>query len=173
MLATNLQEIDVDIQATLDALDTQEQQALFTLLAFRFQKKTAVYTTAETELWDAIGTAMGKHERERRALSAFLNGFNGSGGYGRARYADAISLLEAVLNKALPALTRKPVRMQVRVLILRSLVRYLTQIDVPVTEKTILNNFGILEHAVNQTYPGYIAARLLHRIAMQPVSSAR
>ena len=158
----------MDIQA-IDALDTQQQRELYDLLAFRLKNTKVAYTAAEVELWDAVGTALDKSAKERRPLALFVAGNGGTGGFGRARYADAVSTLNAVLDRALPEVTRKPVRMQVRTLMLRSLARYLTAMNVPTTEKSLLNNLGILEHAVDQTYPGYIAARLLHRIALQGV----
>jgi len=67
-------------------------------------------------------------------------------------------------------MVRRPVKASVRRRMLTCLAKYLRAIDVPPTPTTMIQNLSRLEHAVNSCYPGYINARLLHRIA--PLAAA-
>lgn len=45
--------------------------------------------------------------------------------------------------------------------LLKALASYMKDLKIPITLNTVLINLGSLEHAVEQSYPGYIRSRLL------------
>ena len=50
-------------------------------------------------------------------------------------------------------------------LCLRALASELRAREIPVSPRTMFDNFGMIPHALDQRYPGYAAAGLLHRLA--------
>ena len=152
--------------AVIDTLSVKDQQELHALLTYKLRKARPDLTANEHAFWDAINDALGRAVKERLPLSMFLDGKAGGTGYGRTKYAEKLAEVEHVLESAIPALSRLPLKRSVMLIMIKCLVKYLTAIDIPATPKTLLNNTGLLVHAIDQVFPGYIAARLLHRVAV-------
>lgn len=55
--------------------------------------------------------------------------------------------------------------------VMKCLSKYITNLNLPVTLKTVLDNIGMIEYAVNQCYPGYFSCRLLKHTIL-PVQNA-
>jgi hypothetical protein len=144
---------------SLDDLDEAEQRILYDQLAYRFSKQPQTISADEGELWDAIIDALGLPARERPPLKNYIQA------HGKARYIEHVEAVESLISRALPEMVRRPVKASVRRRMLTCLAKYLRAINVPPTPTTMVQNLGRLEYAVDACYPGYINARLLHRIA--------
>ena len=148
----------------LDDLDQAEQRALYEQLAYQFSKQPHTISADEAELWDAILDALGLPARERPPLKNYIEK------HGKAVYIEQVEAFESLLARAMPEMVRRPIKAAVRRRMLACLAKYLRAVNVPPTPKTMLQNLSRLEHAVNSCYPGYINARMLHRIA--PLAAA-
>lgn len=143
----------------LDDLDLAEQRQLYDQLAYRFSKQPAKLSVDEIELWDAIGDALGLPGRERMPLQSYIQA------HGKTKYCDAVAAAEFLISRSMPEIVRRPVKAAVRRCMLACLAKWLRSRDLPATPTVMVQSLGNLEHAVNACYPGYISARLLHRIA--------
>lgn len=143
----------------LDSLTDAERRALHTKLSYDLASaggKSREFSDKETALWRDLGDAL--PTMHRQPLAAFAERF------GLRRYSDAADAFERVAARALPGVVRKPIRDAVRVRMLRCLADMLLGMHVPATAASVLNNIHQIEFAVDQQFPGYIAAGLLHRI---------
>lgn len=140
-------------------LSPEQRRELYDQLAYEFRGVTGkgVRGDIPTELWDVIGDALqGAH---RQPVRRFVED------YGKARYLACAEQLEALIVLAVPSGTRKPVVMAVRRCMIDCLITHLRRRNIPVTPAVIMNSFVMLRHAIEQAYPGYIDAQLLHRVA--------
>lgn len=140
-------------------LTADERRELFNQLAFEFRGSKGSRADIPSELWDVIGDALEQNPGHRRPLPRFLED------YGKARYLACAKQLEALIIQAVPKGTRKPVVMAVRRCMIDCLIAHLRARNIPATPAVILNSFVMLRHAIEQAYPGYIDAQLLHRVA--------
>ena len=145
----------IDI-ASLSAADKKE---LYAQLAHEFQAGTDA-SDLPTDLWDAICHIMRMEGRARMPLKRFVDSF------GKAKYIEHAQQLESLITRAVPRFTRKTQVMAVRRIILGCLVEHMESRDIPITPTSILNCFGMLRMSVEKSYPGYIDAQLLHRVAV-------
>ena len=143
----------------LDDLDPAEQRQLYDQLAYRFSKQTQTFSADEIELWDAICDVLNLGKRERMPLKSYVQQ------HGRTKYGDQVTVVELLIARSVPEMIRRTVKSAVRRRMLACLAKWLRSRDLPVTPTIMTQNLGMLEHAVNACYPGYISARLLHRIA--------
>ena len=148
--------------AEIDKMTKEEQRQLHDLLSHRLAAAPS-YTPKELATWNEICSVI--PGQSRRSLSSFLKGANGNGGFGRKNYQDRVTDLDTLVERSIPALTRRPVKDAVRQEVLQCLVEWLEDRQIPVTPSTLLNSMDSLHHAVDRAYPGYMRAKLLHRIA--------
>lgn len=142
----------------LTDMTLEEKKALSDQLAFELRGGKAPISDAAYELWDALSETVGQ-KAVKAHLLRFLEDF------GKAKYANAVEVCEHLLTAAVPKGTRKPIVMAVRRVVLACLADHLRAQNIPATPRVILNNIGMLRYAVDQQYPGYIDAQLLHRVA--------
>lgn len=145
-----------DFLASMSLADREELAAQ---LAFELRKTKTPVSAADAELWDALGDVLRAHGKGRQPLSTFITDF------GRAKYASCVEQIETLLVEAAPPGVRKTVVMALRRIVLECLAQHLKAASIPVTPRVMLNSFGLLRYAVDQQFPGYIAAQLLHRVA--------
>lgn len=139
-------------------LTADERRQLYDQLAYEFRGVSGkgIKVDVPPELWDVIGDVL---EGRRQPLARFLED------YGKANYIACAAQLEALIVKAVPKGTRKPVVMAVRRCMIDCLISRMQARGIPVTPKSILNCFVMLRQAIEEAYPGYIDAQLLHRVA--------
>lgn len=144
----------------LDKLTADERREVQARLALQSGKKAKQDLSPEdAEFWDLVCEAAGLLPRQRQRLSVFVTD------YGRTKFQDRLATLDDVLNLGVPAGTSRTVRMAVKRVALSALVEMLTERSIPVTAKTLLNSFDRLQFAVDLQFPGYIRAKLLHKVA--------
>lgn len=147
------------VASLLDGLSQRDEQELFEALSYRRAKASpgAAPSRDEASLWDAINAALAIHRAA--PLPVFVQG------YGKAKYAEAVAQMHEFVTESCGPAMRQVVRDRVVAKALRALVLYMDAIGIPLTPKTVISNFGMLASAVDAQFPGYAAARLLHRIA--------
>jgi hypothetical protein len=150
----------------IDTLSRDEQRRLFDQLSHRLNQVTEC-SPEESMVWDDLNDVLKRSARERQPLRSFLRGASGNGGYGQKKYRERLDEIDGLVTRAVPEMTRRPVKVAVRRMALRCLARHLVSREIPATPKTMLDNLAFLPHAVEQAYPGYIASRLLHRVAVR------
>lgn len=153
--------ICLDMSFDPATLTPDERRQLYDQLAYEFRglNSKGVAVMVERELYDDLCEALGTEVRHRMSLAKFVES------YGRAKYEACAEQLNALVRLAVPKGTRRPVVMAVRRCILDCLISHLKGRGIPVTPKVSLNAFVMLRHAVEQAYPGYIDAKMLHRVA--------
>lgn len=144
---------------TLD-MDLSEagQRELYEYLAAKFGAATPandVFSAGETDLWDAMHEALGLAPTQ--TLASF------AASVGKARYALAADNMHKLIERHC-GLLRRPQRTAMRVELLRCLAVNLEARGLPCRPKTMFSNLDMLMHAVDQAYPGYVAAGMLKRI---------
>jgi hypothetical protein len=146
----------------LAGMTKAEKQALHDRLSYELKSKrsAASYTSNETEVWECLLDALGSVSR--MPLPAFVDKF------GLANYRTAAAEIEKYVASACPADTRKPVRLALTTELLRCLVSHLNTRTIPATPGVMLRSLMVLPFAVEQRYPGYAQARMLHRIISAP-----
>lgn len=144
--------IDLLANLTLD-----QRRELHDRLVYEFRTTAPSFSEKEVELWAAILQAL-KLPRGQ-PLAPFLVRF------GKQRYAVCVTIIEELLADALPPVTRRPVMRAVQQMLLRCLISNLTARGIAVTPTVLLSNFSRLRPVIDQAFPGYIEAKLLHRIA--------
>jgi hypothetical protein len=144
----------------LASLSLDERRELHAQLAYEFRGSKSGAAELPNELWDAICEAIKTTGRSRQPLGRFLESF------GKSEYQRCSEQMDALIARAVPKGTRKPVVMAVRRVMIDTLIAHLDNRNIPVSPRSILNSFGMLKYAVDQAYPGYIEAQLLHMVAM-------
>lgn len=143
----------------LASLSLAERRELHAQLSYEFRGSKAGAAELPNELWDAINDALHSAGKHRVPLNRFLET------YGKARYQVCSEQLDALIQRAVPKVTRKPVVMAVRRIMIDCLIAHLANRNIPATPTVILNSFGMLKYAIDQAYPGYIEAQLMHQVA--------
>ena len=143
----------------LASLTLSEKRALYDSLAFDLRGNVPV-DERMTVLWNDINAALQLPKTGRRSLASFLEGAGN-----RPRMASAVEIMDSLLVQALPARTSRTVRVQVRDMVLRCMVDWLRSRSIPPSPSAMLNNFEKLRAVVDQAFPGYISAQMLHYVA--------
>jgi len=125
----------------------------------RLERSGERYTDAERELWRTIGSIFPSHKK--LPIDHFVRGMDGSKGFGVQRFLHCASEFETVLDQACADGTRKATRIAMRRFMLDCLCNWLKGANVPLSPKTLLYSMDKLAHAIEQEYPGYIAAGML------------
>lgn len=142
------------------ALSPEEKQSLYDSLAYDLRGAAQHKPDEKAQtFWNDLNDALDVPKGGRRPLSSFLEVVENKG---KVRL--AVEILDGLMLQALPPRPSRTLRIQVRDLVLRCLAGYLRARGVPTTPTTLLNNFDKLRSAVDQEYPGYISAQLLHRV---------
>lgn len=155
------QEGMLDVAAFLSELDEGSQAALFNALAYKRQVEVVQGPTRlQQDYWSALCEALDIPRSRHPALGPFL------ASYGRARFDERVDELEKYIDRSCGELMRAPQRQAVRVQVLKSIVSYLHRCDVVCSPKAVINASAMrLGEAVDQAFPGYARAGLLHRVA--------
>ena len=118
-------------------------------------KQKAEPTSADKELWDAIGEIVGYNVSLKVMIQRI----------GYERYVECRSIMDQLLERALPKDVRKVQRSAIRVRMLQCLADYIRDRRKTPTHPTMLRDFEFLKHAVDLQFPGYIDCQLLHKIS--------
>lgn len=142
----------------IDHLTAEEQKELYTQLAYRLKEVPGArqFTTDEYAFWRDIGEIV--KGPDQLPLAQFVEAF------GKTKFDSCRKHVNRVLKDAVPQTIRQSHKDAIKQRMLRCLANYLRLRDIPATAKTMLNNIDKLEAAVDYEFPGYIAARLLHKI---------
>lgn len=150
----------------LAALTPDQRRELYDRLGYEFRDTALVHSPEELELWDAINDSVGLGRRARPPFSTFVTS------YGKRRFAMCVALMDDLLDEALAPMTRRPVKHAVRLMLLKCLCDNIRARNLLVSATMLCNNFSILRAVVDQNFPGYIEAKLLHRVAPMAVKAA-
>ena len=148
-------------QIDLDALPKAEQRLLFDRLAARFDKGPAPVKAGhnEQELYDVLRALLAEHGIRPAPYAEFARQ------YGVGRFAEKALFVNSLLDRGIGGLIRKPQRLQLLRVCMECLIELLIEWGLPLGMQPILNNIGALEAAIERSYPGYLRARLLDRVA--------
>lgn len=140
----------------LDALTDQEAREAHARLAMRLSKQRD-FSADEQDLWDALCVAL--NVRAPISLNKFVDTF------GVSKYREAVTAAHGYLTQSCALILRRPSRKVLLATIMECLVDNVRERGIPVTPGTVLGNIGTLAFAVEESFPGYADARMLHRIA--------
>lgn len=147
----------------LKNLTEAERKDLHTRLSYELLgSEKRVNSQAETLLWKTVQELI--PSTRRLSLDDFMKAYNGQK-HNVIKYAARADVMQDLLDRAAPG-AKRDTRMALRVLMGRSLIRWMQHTDKPVSGITFLNNFDFLEYAVDRAYPGYIAAGMLGRVGL-------
>ena len=117
-------------------------------------------TTAEQMIWDAVCDACGLRDRARPPIAQAMDKI------GRGKFNEYIVVLnDFVAAGSGGANLRRPVHQAILTTVLRCLVQRLRHRGISLSPRTVLMNLSQLSIAVEQRFPGYVEAHLLHRVA--------
>lgn len=150
----------VELGVTLEGLSVVDLRRLSTEIAYRLANQPDdPFSRYELDFWDAVCAAVGQEPAKRMPLSVFVKQ------YGRAKYLDQVSVLDTYIEQGTGEMLRFPVRSALVHRLVRLLRDYTSALDIPATPRALINCMGMLSAAVELQFPGYRAARLLHRMA--------
>jgi hypothetical protein len=162
-----------------EALSDTEARKLYDRLAHRFRstarqraEREPTFSADERGLWMAL-SAVCRRPMSGTASNSALAAFCQS--YGRKQFQARLAELDAYLDSACGVKLRRPERDALRRIALQSLAdRMSTWVSngrpLPIVPKTVLNSFEYLVGAVEDDFPGYAEAGLLHR-ALLPIAA--
>lgn len=150
----------------LAALTEAEKRELYEQLAYQLRARKSDPSDTELALWDAVVSALPAPAAKRFGHNGRLGLDNVIEAYGRNKFAMRAQELADLLADAVPPNLRRMQRDAVRGIMLRCLGEWLMERGIPITAGTLLQQFDYLRHAVDRQYPGYIEAKLLHRVAV-------
>jgi hypothetical protein len=145
-----------NLLARLEGLTNSEKLELRKRIDFELSQTKSPFSAAEDETWAALAAVCQATIR----LPMFTKR------YGRAKYADASAMLHAYVQQYCGELSR-PVRVALLTRLLRCLRLYLTSHQMEPTPAAVLDQLGRLAWAVEQQFPGYTAAGMLHKLGQQ------
>jgi len=114
------------------------------------------YPADQLELWDMLNEVCGKLPMP---MGVFIKQ------YGVAKFAAAAAMLDAFVMEATPDLTRRPVTRAVKAVCLECIGDYLRGRRIVAGPSVILGMMSIVRQCVDQAFPGYADAKLLHHVA--------
>jgi hypothetical protein len=139
----------------LQDLTPGERTQLRTQLAYEErEKEMRALTPEDYDFWEMVSAVL---PQKSMPLRKFLERF-GIRRWDEAMEDFAVSMAHAIPEEGV----RKVVRVAVRQLALRCLAEYLKSRQIPLSPRTMLGSLDSLHHAINQSYPGYIDAKILH-----------
>lgn len=142
----------------LASLTAEEKRALYDQLAYDLRGSVAPDERMQA-LWNDMHDALKVPKSARRGLNSFLEGAGN-----RPKLLLAVETMDALLVQALPPRCSRTVKIGVRMVALECLIDWLRAHSIPPTPATMLNNFDKLRAIVDQSFPGYIAAQMLHHV---------
>lgn len=163
-----------NVNEVLEGLNERTQRALFDKLALQFKSrrvrhdKQDEFSHDERSLWSALVIAANRPEPSSVGAAKALSHFCAS--YGRPRFRDALDEVDMFIDEACGARLSRPQMDFMRRLVLKSLAGEMAHWSTedgrqfPIIPRTLLNNLDHMPPAVENDFPGYAAARLLHRI---------
>lgn len=155
-----METLDADaLLATIETLPSGEQRRLFDQLAYKQSntKRKAEFSPDEKHVIEAM-----HHVCRGRPGSVEGSVKN----YGRRKFADDVEYVLHYIRKAAGSRLRREHEQALLNVIMRCLAQQLERRGLMVSPNLLLNNLDYLEHAVDQQFPGYADARMLHRVAM-------
>ena len=156
--------IDKDVIA---ALPLDQQLALLDDLRFRLDRNKApqaaqprqTWSPLETDVWTALGRElMAELHIDVGPLHVFTKSF------GIDKYRQAVERLDAYVQTSCGESLSKVHKIMLFRTMFNCMIEHLLDGDIPVTASSIMSNAGRIPQAVNAAFPGYAAARLLHRV---------
>ena len=147
----------------LMALDDGDRANLRALLERDEQKAPFKSTTQEDALWAALLRAAPATARHFRSLAEFLR--DKRHGVVRDDYRDAVRALYDLIHEAKPVRHAAQDAAALTELLLDCLARDMKdRRRIEITAKTLVQNMPRLRVAVEDAYPGYAAAGMLHKL---------
>jgi hypothetical protein len=113
---------------------------------------------AAQEFWEVLHDALDIPLRRAQPLARFLEN------YPRAKFDEMAQYTRYFCEEGAPELKKVQLH-SVMVTVVRCLIAHLKARQIPATPAVICNSITVLEHAVEKRFPGYKAAKLLHRVA--------
>lgn len=146
----------------LDSLSMEQQQQLYSELAFRFSKGAgkAELALPDRAMFDLIAHVLGEHYG--RNVNVFFPNWVKS--YGTNKYLEKVAVINDTVDEGLGRIMRRPQRREIVANCISCLVESLIDRDMSLSVGTVITQADYLRTAVNKQFPGYIKARMLHRI---------
>lgn len=143
----------------IDDLTDEELADLSARIAYRRSTKASHnrYSFAEIELWNELCDMF----KRNQPIDYFVRGMDNGRGYGIQKFLTCARILDALVTKSCAFGTKKPTRKALRRLMLDCIRDWLKSNNRPPSPTSVLDSMEHIEHAVEQQYPGYIAAGLL------------
>lgn len=147
-----------DLLASVDKLSADKQKQLFNYLDYKLaSKEVAGGNAALREAWDGLMDALGYAGSYRPRMQDVLRQL------GQKRGQAALMQVDSFIARSVSAALRRPAKIALRALVWRCLLELLRErgersVDAP----TALKNAHLIGQAVDQQFPGYADARLLH-----------
>jgi hypothetical protein len=146
----------------IDTLTDAERRAVFDRLAYQFADKPKEFTRQEQDTWTALCAAVGYHA----SLEKFIKS------YGRKNYSDACAAIVAYVDSGCRGAPSVTLRNALTKSVLVCLVDWYKEYGHgQATHKCVLDKIPVLGLAVEECFPGYLAAGLLPRIAPMAIAA--
>lgn len=150
------------------ALPLDQQLALLDDLRFRLDKKTKstrvlasrqVWSALETDVWHALARELqARLHQETQPLAVFTKTF------GVENYRQAVASIETYMDAACGEKLPRLHTLALLRTIFGCVIDNMLDRDIPVAPTSVLRLVGHIPQIVNAAFPGYAAARLLHRL---------
>lgn len=158
------------LMAELDTLTTEDRRAMLDYLQFQDSQETVSTnppTRAMVETFDALVSALGP-SMGRAGLGPMLKNV------GRRRFEEACYLIDGFIKRACSVKLKAPEHQELRRRLIRCYVEFLRDIPgFPVTIENSVRNIHLFSQAVDDAFPGYAEAGLLHCVVLKSSRSFR
>lgn len=156
----------MNIDAILDGLGDNQQRELLARLAYKFEKADARFTALDDYTWQALTDALGELA-PRIGMVKFIAGLGKSGRAAYTRFVKTIASYVDAGCMSKPTMTNRMAIMRTLFGCLVADMRGWRSDDgssIPVSARTVIYNVDKLTLAVERSFPGYHASRLLHMV---------
>lgn len=151
----------MDALSRVQDMSPRERDEMLQALNYvKAQKSTVRLSQRDYQCWNILCDALDLPNGGRPTLETFVQSF------GVTKYQEAVSALHAFIDHGCAdGMIPPPVRSAVLRKTMDCLVRYARALDLPLTPKSVMQMVNMARHAVEAQFPGYVAAKLLHRVA--------
>ena len=142
--------------AQIDSLSLKEAEELYARLSFRLSSNRN-YSIPEIDFWDALCGAL--HMQGSRDMDKAVTKI------GVSAFRDAANMLDNYITEGSRLVMRRQVRQRLLRVVLDCLVDSLREQGEFITLNNVLAKLPTVAWAVEEAFPGYAGAGMLHRIA--------
>ena len=148
----------MELEKLASELTDAQVSQLHELLDFRMATKAASFTTMEIDAYDALSYVLQGNLMPLYKLAS-------KDGVGRGKFTSFAKQLFQVIDSGSGQALKRPLRLALAREALSCMSEYLAEIGRPVSSRVMITMIEWLPHALDQCYPGYMNAKMLHKIA--------